>query len=146
MAGKPNKRLHLIPALCPIAGEVPSQVSRDTLGGQEVEFWLQVVVTANLIRKERYPNAAAVFVAGSYLRGEATIYSDLDLVVIFDQLPSAYRESFRFGTFPIEAFVHDPETLRYFILEVDRASGIPALPQMIVEGIEIPASNSIPAL
>jgi hypothetical protein len=112
-------------------------------GGEVLATIEKVVATANLIREERYPGAIAVFLAGSYIRGEATVHSDLDLVVVFDKLPSAYRESLRFGKFPIETFVHDPETLRYFILEVDRVSGIPALPQMIVEGIEIPKSNSV---
>jgi hypothetical protein len=72
-----------------------------------------------------------------------TAYSDLDLVVIYDQLACAYRESFRFDRYPVEAFVHDPETLEYFFFEVDRPSGVPALPQMVVEGIEIPAPNEI---
>jgi hypothetical protein len=43
----------------------------------------------------------------------------------------------------VEAFVHDPETLEYFFLEVDRVSGVPALPQMVVEGLEIPAPNGV---
>lgn len=57
-------------------------------------------------------------------------------------LPCAYRESFTFGGYPVEAFVHDPATLEYFFLEVDRPSGVPALAQMVVEGIEIPASSA----
>lgn len=48
-------------------------------------------------------------------------------------------------TSPLEAFVHDPETRNYFFFEVDRPSGIPALPQMVLEGIEIPHSSCIAA-
>jgi len=66
-----------------------------------------------------------LLLAGSIVRGEGTPHSDLDLVVIFDRLPNAYRESFYFGDLPVEAFVHDPETLNYFLFEVDRSSGIP---------------------
>jgi hypothetical protein len=44
---------------------------------------------------------------------------------------------------PVEAFVHDPATLEYFFLEIDRASGVPALTQMVVEGIEIPGPNEM---
>ena len=84
-----------------------------------------------------------IFLAGSIVRGESTPFSDLDLVVIFDKLPAAYRESFYFQGFPIEAFVHDPETLNYFLYEIDRPSGIPSLAQMIVEGIEIPKPNDL---
>jgi hypothetical protein len=84
-----------------------------------------------------------IFLAGSIVRGESTPFSDLDLVVIFDKLPVAYRESFHFHSFPIEAFVHDPETLNYFLYEIDRPSGIPSLAQMILEGIEIPKANGL---
>lgn len=100
-----------------------------------------ILDVANAIREDRYKEAVATFAAGSIVRGEATPFSDLDLVVVYAQLPSAYRESFRFRGFPIEAFVHDPETLEYFFFEVDRPSGVPALPQMVAEGIEVPSSN-----
>jgi hypothetical protein len=43
----------------------------------------------------------------------------------------------------VEAFVHDPATLKYFFFEVDRASGVPSLPQMVVEGVEIPAPTEM---
>jgi hypothetical protein len=97
----------------------------------------------NEILTSRYSSARVIFLAGSIVRGEGTPYSDLDLVVIFDSLTAAYRESFYFQGFPVEAFVHDPETLNYFLLEMDRLSGIPALAQMILEGIEIPAPNEL---
>ena len=98
---------------------------------------------ANAIRLERFPDAAIVFVAGSLVRGEGTASSDLDLVVIYAQLPAAYRESFRVGDYPVEAFVHDPETLEYFFSEVDGPSGVPALAQMVVEGIETQAASNL---
>jgi predicted nucleotidyltransferase len=101
-----------------------------------------IISVANAIRSDRYVDAIVVFAAGSILRGEGTAYSDLDLVVVYNKLPCAYRESFRFGGYPVEAFVHDPETLEYFFCEVDRPSGIPALPQMVLEGVEIPATSN----
>jgi len=91
----------------------------------------------------KYPDAGVIFLAGSIVRGESTPFSDLDLVVIFDRLPAAYRESFNFQGFPIEAFVHDPETVNYFLHEIDRPSGIPSLAQMILEGVEIPKPNDL---
>lgn len=102
-----------------------------------------VLDAARTIRSERYSDAAVVFAAGSLVRGEGTAYSDLDLVVVYSALPCAYRESFTFRKLPVEAFVHDPETLEYFSVEMDRASGIPALPQMVVEGREIPNSTDL---
>jgi len=103
----------------------------------------EVINSARLIRDQRYSQATAAFASGSYIRGEATPYSDIDLVVVYASLPNAYRESFTFNDFPVEAFVHDPETLRHFILEVDRPSGTPMLAQMVVEGIEIPGPNTL---
>jgi len=102
-----------------------------------------VLDAAYTIWSQRYSGAAVVFAAGSLLRGEGTAYSDLDLVVVYSALPCAYRESFTFTSLPVEAFVHDPQTLEYFCVEMDRVSGIPALPQMVVEGREIPDSTDL---
>ena len=71
------------------------------------------------------------------MRGESTAYSDLDLVVVYERLECAYRESFVFDGWPVEAFVHDPETLAHFFAG-DADSARPSLPNMVVEGIEIP--------
>lgn len=102
-----------------------------------------VLEVADAIRNQRYADAAVVFAAGSLIRGEGTAYSDLDLVVVYSSLPCAYRESFTFRHLPVEAFVHDPETLEYFSVEMDRAAGIPSLMQMVVEGHEIPNSTDL---
>lgn len=96
---------------------------------------------AREIQRHRYSKARVVFFAGSFVRGEATAFSDLDLVVVYDSLPHAYRESFTYRSTPVEAFVHDPETLEYFFESVDRPSGIPSLMQMVIEGIELPESS-----
>jgi hypothetical protein len=101
----------------------------------------RVINAATSIVTSRYPGAIAAFAAGSLVRGDATAYSDLDLVVVFRALPNAYRESFRFDALPVEAFVHDAETLKFFFVDVDARAGIPALPQMVLEGIEVPTST-----
>lgn len=96
---------------------------------------------AKNIWKQRYPEAKVVFLAGSLVRGEGTSTSDLDLVVVYESLTQAFRESFRFGQWPVEAFVHDPETLSYFFSQRDRPTGIPTLMSMVLEGIEVPEST-----
>ena len=101
------------------------------------------IVIATKIQQNRYPNSDIIFLAGSVIRGEGTATSDLDLVVVFQQLPAAYRESFKFEGWPVEAFVNDPETLRYFFLESDKPIGIPSLPAMVREGLEIPQSTQL---
>jgi len=105
----------------------------------------EAIALAKSLRNERYPEAKAYFLAGSIVRGEGTEHSDLDIVVIFDHLQAAYRESFLYCGKPVEAFVHDPATLAYFFHEVDRPSGIPSLAAMISEGIELPAPSGFSA-
>ena len=93
------------------------------------------------IVRQKYPGALVAFAAGSFNRGEATRSSDIDIVVIFGKLEHAWRESFLFEGWPVEAFVHDPETLRYFFHEIDAKRGVPCLPAMVLEGPAIPASH-----
>lgn len=95
------------------------------------------------ILKERYPSAVVAFVAGSFNRGEETASSDIDLIVIFPYVQNASRESFYFDGWPVEAFLHDPETLHYFFEEVDGKDGIPSLPNMVLEGQPIPAGHDL---
>lgn len=103
----------------------------------------QLIKVTEELLSGKYPDASVIFLAGSIVRGEGTPFSDLDLVVIFDELPAAYRDSFYFQGFPVEAFVHDPETLNYFLYEVDRLAGIPSLARMIFEGVEVPKPNEL---
>lgn len=97
-----------------------------------------IIKITNEIRVSKYKDAKVIFLAGSIVRGEGTPDSDLDLVIVFENLPNAYRESFYFGGFPVEAFVHDPETLNYFITERELKAGVCVMAQMISEGIELP--------
>ncbi len=105
----------------------------------------QALLQAEAIRADRYPDAGAFFLGGSIMRGEGWDHSDLDIVVIFDHLPAAYRESFLHEGRPVEIFVHDPATLAYFFHHVDRPSGVPSLPAMVWEGVELPAPNALSA-
>jgi len=91
---------------------------------------------AKAVLHTRYGGATFAYAAGSIMRGEGTYLSDLDLVVVFDRLDAARRESFIVDGVPIEAFVHDPETLAWFVDE-DVARGRPSILNMIVEGTAI---------
>jgi predicted nucleotidyltransferase len=92
------------------------------------------------IFKERYEGARVLFLGGSVMRGEATPTSDLDIVVVYERLPNAYREAFVYGGWPVEAFVHDVETLEEFFGR-DRRRGLPALMSMVWEGVEVPGAS-----
>lgn len=101
----------------------------------------KIIGATEKIYRERFPQARVIFLAGSLVRNEGTSTSDLDLVVVFDKIQSAYRESFYFDKWPVESFVHDPQTLEYFFRNVDCCSGFPSLPAMVLEGIEVPGSS-----
>jgi hypothetical protein len=82
-----------------------------------------------------------IFLAGSVMRGEGTPASDLDIVVVYEQLAVAYRESFTHGGWPVETFVNDAETLNYFLQESDPKTGVPSMANMVHEGREIPEAS-----
>lgn len=93
----------------------------------------EALTIAEAVFHTRYGGAVFAYTAGSIMRGEGTYLSDIDLVVVFDHLEAARRESFTIDCVPIEAFVHDPETLAWFVNE-DVARGRPSILNMIVEG------------
>ncbi|ODT69195.1 hypothetical protein ABS71_09210, partial [bacterium SCN 62-11] len=76
------------------------------------------------------------------MRGQGTEHSDLDVVVLYPSLPSAYRESLIHRDWPVELFVHDPETLAYFF-DQDRQRGVPSLAAMVAEGVELPGPSEL---
>jgi len=89
---------------------------------------------AEAVLKERYPQADFAFAAGSIMRGQGTPLSDIDLVVLHAALPAgAWRESFLHEGVPVEAFVHDAGTLRWFFRS-DRQSGHPQIIDMVARG------------
>lgn len=94
--------------------------------------------------RERFEGARVVFLGGSVMRGEATPTSDLDIVVVYERLPNAYREAFVSGGWPVEAFVHDAGTLEEFF-DSDRRRGVPALLSMVSEGLEVPEASEFSA-
>ncbi|MEF0944297.1 nucleotidyltransferase domain-containing protein [Rhizobium sp. BR 362] len=81
----------------------------------------------------RFPGYSFAFASGSIIRGEGTKGSDIDLVVVFDRLETAWRETFIEGDFPFEAFVQDPETLSWFF-ESDIGRGYPVIIHMVATG------------
>ncbi|WP_137864517.1 MULTISPECIES: nucleotidyltransferase domain-containing protein [unclassified Sphingomonas] len=96
----------------------------------------EVLAAARAIVASRYPDAAFALVAGSLMRGEGTAHSDLDLIVLYDRIESSRRESFVTGGVPVEAFVHDDETLAWAI-DVAATRGRPSLLAMIAEATAI---------
>lgn len=84
----------------------------------------------------RWPGADTVLLCGSTAAGNATPNSDLDVVVLFERLPNAYRETIDADGTLVESFVHDPATLRWFF-DDDGAAGQGTLAAMIAQGLPI---------
>jgi hypothetical protein len=101
------------------------------------------IQTAATILRERYDGADSVLLAGSVTRGEETATSDLDLVVLYPALDRSFRESFRYAQWPVEAFVHDRETIEYYFIEKDRASGVGSMMWMVHDGIPVPGPTPL---
>ena len=97
--------------------------------------------TIQKLLKERYLDAKAVFWAGSVAANQGTDSSDLDLVIVFESLLNAYREAFIYDGWPIDAFIHDLDTLQYFCNKLEANDGRPALINMILKGREILEPN-----
>ncbi|XXM71066.1 nucleotidyltransferase domain-containing protein [Lysinibacillus sphaericus] len=91
---------------------------------------------AKLFSDENFSTSEIVLLGGSVIRGEATDTSDLDIVILDENIQSAYRESlFAYG-WPIELFVHNKNTLvEYFKSDCERAR--PSLPRMVAEAVVI---------
>lgn len=102
----------------------------------------QLIEITKEILQVKYPAAEFAFLAGSIVRGEGTAFSDLDIVVVYRDLPNAFRESFYFRNYPVETFVHTPDTLNYFF-ETDAKTFVPSLAAMVAEGIEVPAKTDL---
>ena len=97
--------------------------------------------TIQKLIKERYVDSKAVFWAGSVSDGGGTSASDLDIVIVFEEVAHAYREAFVYDGWPIDAFIHDLNTLRYFCGKLEASDGKPALINMILRGQEILEPN-----
>lgn len=97
-----------------------------------------VLDVALTLKKLRYPDAAVAFAAGSVFRGEGSPWSDIDLIVLYDDpFDDVGRETIEAEGWPVEVFLHNVQSLNYFFDE-DRKRGMPVLMNMVCEGIEIP--------
>jgi hypothetical protein len=93
----------------------------------------EAIALAGRVLADRFTGAACGFATGSLVRGGGTEGSDLDIVVLYDTLPNAHRESFLAEATPVEAFVHDPETLAWAFRDEAKV-GRCAIRTMVAQG------------
>lgn len=95
---------------------------------------LSAIETAQQVVDKKFPACEMALLAGSVVRGEATHTSDLDLIVIDNNIMSSYRESILENGWPVELFVHNSASYQgYFKSDCER--GRPSLPNMVAESI-----------
>lgn len=95
---------------------------------------LQPVEAAKRFIEQFYPQCNVAFLAGSASRGEHKALSDLDIVIIDETIPSAYRESlFELG-WRMEIFINNRASILGFF-ESDAKRGRPTMPHMCANGI-----------
>lgn len=92
------------------------------------------ITAARALLTERFPDALGGFLGGSTARGEGTATSDLDVVVVLDPPAGCHAESLTWGSWPVELFVHTPESARAF-MEWDREGGSGTMAFMCARGV-----------
>lgn len=100
-------------------------------------------IVSRKLLSTRYGDAPVAYLCGSVVRGEETEFSDIDLIVVYKRVDAARRESFTYSSWNVEAFIHDPETLEYFMTKVDAPSGIPSMANMVSEGVLLTDEGSL---
>ncbi|NHQ93727.1 nucleotidyltransferase domain-containing protein [Janthinobacterium lividum] len=96
---------------------------------------------AQRLVQERYPTAVAAIIGGSFATGRQTASSDIDLLLLFDHVDCAWRDTIVAEGRTVELFAHDLATFTYFCKEMDAPGGTVPLAMMVVEGENILAAS-----
>ena len=97
---------------------------------------------ARALVSERFPAAIAAFLGGGVLSARRTDTSDLDIVVVLAGPPAPYRESLRWRGWPVELFVHTPDSVGRWLVK-DTARRRPSLARMCADGAVLTGAEAI---
>ncbi len=89
----------------------------------------------------RWPHATAAIIGGSIARGEATPTSDIDLLLLFERVDRAWRNTLKVDGQTVELFGHDPATFDYFCRRIDAPNGTMPLAMMVIDGVAVLPPN-----
>jgi predicted nucleotidyltransferase len=92
-----------------------------------------LIQTAKEIVNETFPNCAIALLGGSVARGDHTMTSDLDIIIL-NKNGADYRESFYAKGWPVEVFILTLNTYTLY-LELERQHGLPLYTRIIADGI-----------
>ena len=84
--------------------------------------------------QEHYPTAVAAIIGGSFATGRQTPSSDIDLLLLFEDVDCAWRSTIVAEGRTVELFAHDLATFTYFCREMDAPGGTVPLAHMVLEG------------
>lgn len=101
------------------------------------------VAVARRLLKERLPRAELAFVGGAMLRGQASAYSDIDIVAMVpDGGDPGFRLSIMAEGWPVELFVQNRAAQDHFMAQ-DKKRGMCIIADMVANGIAIPGENAL---
>src|SRR6056297_1376762 len=92
------------------------------------------IEAANKFVEYYFPKAQAAMLAGSVAREEHNDKSDLDIIIITDEVDTPFRQSYIEFGWNIEAFVFNNKNYMDFF-EKDARRKRPSLPNMVLESI-----------
>lgn len=101
---------------------------------------MHIAAATTLVRTAllpRWPDAKVAIIGGSIARGEATPTSDIDLLLLFEHVDQAWRDTLKVGTQTVELFGHDLATFDYFCRVMDGPAGRMPLAAMVNDGVSV---------
>jgi hypothetical protein len=93
------------------------------------------VACARQLVASLFPDARQAWLAGSVALGQDTATSDLDVVVLLDEV-EVHRESRRHDGWPVELFVHTSASVRHFVAQ-DLLRRQPTMARMVATGVPL---------
>jgi len=85
----------------------------------------------------RWPDTRVAIIGGSTARGETTPTSDIDLLLLFDHVDQAWRDTLKVDGQTVELFAHDAATFDYFCRRIDAPTGRMPLAAMVMDGASV---------
>ena len=109
---------------------------------EAIATYEEIRARAMRLVQERYRGAVAAVIGGSFATGRQTASSDIDLLLLFDHVDAAWRNTIVYEGQTVELFAHDLATFRYFCEEIDAPRGTVPLAIMMIEGENILAASA----